>query len=247
MKTSRNVFTLIELLVVIAIIAILAAMLLPALNRARATARQSTCTSNLKQLGVYSTFYSQESDGFPVPGADGTKNPYGYNVQNGFARYMMNNYQQNQTVSASANPGIFLCPEDQRGPRYLDGSVTRAVCSYGAGMGLYMHAVKDSRIPTPSSCFLFGEGNYINGGNKDSLSPKAGCGPFIDGINHMLAPHATKTVMAMMDGHVETHTYVNSAIGTNVYGSTETVDNMIRVRFDPTNGKINGLKLPLFP
>lgn len=116
-RNEPNAFTLIELLVVITIAALLIALLLPAIKRAREGARGVHCTNKLRQLNIALHAYSQENDGYgPAYHGNGMDTPSTWSNQNDWSRWLYGGKDEPGTIPGNNS---YLRPETS-GRRKLD-------------------------------------------------------------------------------------------------------------------------------
>ena len=157
-KRSResSAFTLIELLVVIAIIAILAAVLFPVFAKVREKARQVSCLSNEKQIGLAEMQYAQDYDEVHVPYGNWT---LGYGYDYAINPYIKGIKEQRDGTEIKSNPGWQRCPDDSLA--HTNYGTTAAARSYSENDGPgYINGpsgVALAGIQVPASTILFAE------------------------------------------------------------------------------------------
>lgn len=232
-RTKSNLaFTLIELLVVIAIIAILAAMLLPALGKAKAKAKQISCINNLKQMGIAVTMYANDFKVYPA--CLHVNGGFVYVWPNRLLTYMGNNRAAFSCPSAlpeaawntnlnttlggtdpvtgiadayavKANPGGNGSRFSYGWNDWGYGPVVNAGLGLGGDVDAGLNSyVKDSQVKKPSDMIAIGD---LPGPKNASLIDfGANLDPTDGTYGHSQLPsnrHNYKTDLLFVDGHVE--------------------------------------------
>ena len=198
-KASNQAFTLLELLIVIAMIAVLAAVLFPVFQKVRENARRTTCQSNLRQIGLAITQYTQDSDETLPPGA--------YALGGATVTWRQGVFPYVKSVE------VFTCPSNPYDELTTDVDGGQFFVSYGANDSVLQSGSAPAAlgaIQNPSTLFLVGEtdgsGYKLNNPpNPPLLSPDCGECDLHPAGSHtdLFAGHLTRSNWLFADGHVK--------------------------------------------
>lgn len=181
---KKNGFTLIELLVVISIIAILAAMLLPALRNARESGRRAACQNNLKQLSYVMLMYTQDWDEYfpPYEGKDFLGKRWDYLLYEAIGE----------------KPGVFWCPSHKpNASSYTPGVNSYCVNQQLTGVSGVLPTLKLSSVNNPIAVVMLYD---VREDGARTIGWQFGLQTFVP--SYISARHSYGDNIAFVDGHV---------------------------------------------